>query len=163
MSADYDNFNVSKLENGEVYAVGGTWHGEGGATCDFTVATKRNGGKLPDPLAMAREFDKQMQKVTDAMNTSEETVTRWSRLIINMAIDQQVRDIFRRTRVEEGATDHKKMLRKESFPCNICRFARTVRRSGVELGWLFGLDVRWNWKYVRPEGRPFDWEYDCRW
>lgn len=43
-------------------------------------------------------------------------------------------------------------------------FARAMykvsRLATVELGWLFAENVRWNWPWWAPRGRPYDWSID---
>lgn len=155
-----DDFNTSNLDvqvqiDG---SVGGTWRGENGATCDFIVATEQ-GKRLTNPLAVARDFEATMQRLTQTLGATKAEIDKLARQVVDTAIDQQVRDIFRRRRVETGNTDHKKMLELE----RVHRGLTMMSRAGIELGWLFGLDIRWDWEYVRPENRVYDWEFDCRW
>lgn len=143
---------------GDARAVGGTWRGEGGATCDFTVATHRK-GRFTNPIAIAEEFEESMNRVKAAVKTTPEEIDELQRKVVNMAIDNQVLEIWRRNRIAAGRTDHKKLLKQESLPRGLERLARSVRRSGYEIGWLRG--VRWSFPWWSPPSCvPYDWAVD---
>lgn len=107
----------------------------------------------------ASDFERSMQLVSDAVNTTAEDMERMKEKVVNKAIDNEVMELWRKQRIAEGKTDHKKLLKQESLPRNIARMTRAVAKSGYEIGWLRG--VRWSFPWWSPPSCvPYDWAID---
>lgn len=74
-------------------------------------------------------------------------------------LDREVLQRYRWLRIQAGHTDHKRELRRERWPRNLERLSRLIRKSGVELGWLWPAPT-WPWPTFVPRARPFDHEID---
>jgi hypothetical protein len=154
----FDNFQVDKDDEGQAVAVGGSWSHESGTTADIRF--------LPTwaaAMEVSARFEAQMRQIKETAGISPEEMERLKRSIIDMGVDQEALNTYRYLRVQAGHTDHKALLKKERQLRAWQKMARAWRIAGVELGWLFGFGVRWDFKYVKPEWRPFDWDIDCRW
>lgn len=138
-------------------AVSGSWRDKSGASGEITIGTKIK-GQHTNPLRIAEEFEESMRKIKTSTTGARDHIETLRKNLANIAIDTQVLELFRQNRIAAGRTNHKRELIRERFPRNLDRAVRSIRRSGFRLGWLRG--VRWDWPFVKPEGRPYNWEID---